>query len=183
MPETRLQNPPQLAPFAAQMLALGYRSAEQFLGTAAVAPDALAKYLRVDVNALRAIAASIAGPPLLAAAHAPRRKHPLGVRLDRIRRSSSSLMRAPGAAVALPPKVNLIAEMQPIRDQGERGTCVAPSSAASRSGSAEASEHGSIRLLETRVQPSALTAPLACTAASWLAGIGSGGRIAACRRS
>lgn len=130
MPETRLQDSPQLAPYAAAMQALGYRSAEQFLATAAVEPDALAKYLKIDANSLRAIVVTAAPATMPSAVHSPRRKHPLGVRLDRIRRSSVSLMRAPGTVAALPPTANLIAEMQPIRDQGTRGTCVAHASAA-----------------------------------------------------
>jgi C1A family cysteine protease len=54
----------------------------------------------------------------------------LGVRLDRVRRSGFALMRAPGTVAALPATANLIAEMQPVRDQGTRGTCVAHSSTA-----------------------------------------------------
>jgi C1A family cysteine protease len=39
-------------------------------------------------------------------------------------------MRAPGLATALPSNANLINQMQPIKDQGDRGTCVAHASGA-----------------------------------------------------
>src|ERR1700681_4121155 len=118
MGDTRIEDAPQIAQFATPLKELGYRSLEQFLGTAAVEPDALAKYLKIDVNNLQTIVASIPRPAQLLARGATRRKHPVGVRLHRITHPSVSLMRAPGGAAALPPTVNLIAEMQPIRDQG-----------------------------------------------------------------
>jgi C1A family cysteine protease len=129
MADTRIDDVAQLAQFAAPLKALGYRSLEQFLGTAAVAQDDLSKYLKIDVNSLRAVIAAVARPTPIAAQRT-RRKFALGVRLDRIVRPKISLMRAPGATAALPPTVNLIAEMQPIRDQGDRGTCVAHASTA-----------------------------------------------------
>jgi C1A family cysteine protease len=125
MAERRLQELPELARFADDLNALGYRNAEQFLGAASVSEVALAEYLGIDVNALRTIVAGIKGPVMLVAGKAQRPKFPLGVRLDAIRRPAVSLMRAPGAAAALPAEVNHIADMQPIRHQGDRGTCVA----------------------------------------------------------
>ncbi|MGB6604592.1 MAG: C1 family peptidase [Steroidobacteraceae bacterium] len=126
MPETLIDNAPQLAAFAQTLKALGYRSAEQAAGAAASAPADLARYLGIDVPALQA-----AFPPLRrAAGAAPKRRFSLGVQLNRIPRSRKALMLAPGAAVALPASVNLIAEMRPVRDQGQRGTCVAHASCA-----------------------------------------------------
>ena len=118
MAETRIEDAPKLANFAAALKAVGYRSLEQVAGVVASSPNELARYLKVDVRTLQAAL------PQRAAAAAPRR-FALGVRLDRIPRPRVSLMRAPGAVVNLPPQVNMINEMQPIRDQGARGTCVA----------------------------------------------------------
>lgn len=130
MADTRIEDAPQIAQFATPLKALGYRSLEQFLGTAAVEPDALARYLKINVSNLQTIVGSIPRPARLPARGAARRRHPLGVRLDRVPRSTFSLMRAPGMAAALPPTVNWINQMQPVRDQGDRGTCVAHASAA-----------------------------------------------------
>lgn len=127
---TRIEDSQQLTRFATQLQRLGYGSVEQFLGTAAAAPEALARYLNIGGAELQAVVGSIPTPAKALAQGAARPKFRLGVRLDRIRPPAVSLMRAPGLVVSLPPTINMIAQMQPIRDQGQRGTCVAHASCA-----------------------------------------------------
>jgi C1A family cysteine protease len=98
------------------------------VGTGTAAGQDLARYLKVDPAALQTLLHQIR--PVGAPRALARRRYSLGVRLDRIPRPLISLMRAPGVAAALPASANLIAEMQPIRDQGDRGTCVAHASGA-----------------------------------------------------
>jgi C1A family cysteine protease len=124
MAERMLEDLAELAPFVPALKALGYRSAEQFLGTAAVSGPDLASYLKIDQATLQGLVAK-ALPPGAPPRARPQRRHPLGVRLEKIPRPRYSLMRPLGVAVNLPASVNLIAEMQPIKDQGDRGTCVA----------------------------------------------------------
>jgi hypothetical protein len=81
MADTRIEDAPQIAQFATPLKELGYRSLEQFLGTAAVEPDALAKYLKIDVNRLQTIVASVPRPAgrrvgIGARLDAPARKDP-----------------------------------------------------------------------------------------------------------
>jgi C1A family cysteine protease len=129
MSETRLETVQQLSSYVPALHALGYRSVEQFIATATVASRDLARYLKIDPAALQSLIAQLA-PTGGAARASLRKRHPLGVRLERIPRPQTSLMRAPGIVATLPSTKNLIADMQPIKDQGDRGTCVAHASGA-----------------------------------------------------
>ena len=124
---TQIDAVPRMAVFRDRLQALGYRTLEQVTATALVEPDLLAQFLGVTTPELRT---ALGGLMTQRAAVAPRRRYPLGVRLDRIPRPRRSLMRAPGLVANLPPTQNLVAEMQPIRDQQQRGTCVAHASGA-----------------------------------------------------
>lgn len=120
MAETPIANAQQLASYAPALRALGYRSLEQVAGAAAASPVDLARYLNVNESVIR----EIFPPPRGVAAAAPKR-FALGVQLSRIPRPRRALMLAPGVVAALPPSVNLLPQMRPVRDQAERGTCVA----------------------------------------------------------
>lgn len=124
MPEQKLEDVPQLAPLAPALRALGYRTVQQFVGTASASGPELARYLNLSQSALQSVLSQVA-PAVGAALGPPHKRHPLGVRLDRIPRPRYSLMRAPGIASQLPASTNLISQMQPIKNQGDRGTCVA----------------------------------------------------------
>ncbi len=124
MPETRLEQVPELREHHAALKALGYRTLEQFMGAAHAAGPALGSYLNTDVGRLleklpqhgrlRAAAAAFV-------AEGPR--FSLGVRLERVVRSRRAFAISP--PTTLVPQVNLIAQMPPILDQANRGTCVA----------------------------------------------------------
>jgi C1A family cysteine protease len=126
MPETLIEDAKSLQPYLGHLKKLGYRTTDQLAGAAKVSGDSLAAYLGITDANLQALISSVPRRALPAGvAPAPRKKLSLGVRLDRIPRPTRAFMMAPPSAVPLPPLVNLIAEMQPIRDQGDRGTCVA----------------------------------------------------------
>lgn len=126
MSETRIDDVPELSQFTVALKSLGYRTTDQLIGAHSVTGDLLANYLKTDAANLRELIDKIPRrqkPRGLEAV--PTRKFPLGVRLDRIPRPQRALRMSAVSAVPLPPKVNMIAEMPPVRDQGERGTCVA----------------------------------------------------------
>lgn len=131
MPETRIDDVPALGEFKVALKSLGYRTTDQLIGAHQVAGELLAGYLKTDAARLRGIIEQLPHrekPHGLAAV--PARKFPLGVRLDRIPRPQRALRMSAVAAEPLPPKVNMIADMAPVRDQGDRGTCVAHASLA-----------------------------------------------------
>jgi hypothetical protein len=105
----------------------GENGLEQFLGAAQVASPELASYLGTSVDALVEEVNSISGiasaiPPSALAA-ITEASYSLGVALDNI----VPPVLAPSITVSAPPpaNVNLIADLPAIRNQAERGTCVA----------------------------------------------------------
>jgi C1A family cysteine protease len=131
MPETRIDEVPELSPYLVRLRSLGYRTTDQVVGSAQVAGDLLSAYLKIDRQALISLVAKIPQRPKPRGMQAiPARKRALGVRLERVPRPRRALMMSAEAATPLPPKVSLMAEMQPVRDQAERGTCVAHASTA-----------------------------------------------------
>lgn len=127
MPKTPLENVAQLRAYHRALKGLGYRTVEQFVGAAHASRDSLSRYLGTDVEALLATL-PVHHAPLMAAARAYAAKprlFPLGVALHRIPRPANAF--AISLAPAGPPvaQVNMVAQMPPIRDQGDRGTCVA----------------------------------------------------------
>lgn len=120
---------------SARLKALGYRHAEHFLGAGRSAPLALARYLGLSAANLNSLVStvhgSIGGPPAAPAPVGPAPIHRLGVRLDLMpRRPNFAMAVSPSVATALPASASLIAQMRPVRDQGDRGTCVAHASLA-----------------------------------------------------
>jgi C1A family cysteine protease len=126
MPETRIEDVPKLQPYLVRLRSLGYRTTDQLAGSAQVAGDLLAAYLKIDRQTLDTMMWSIpTRPKPKGVAAAPPKMRALGVRLERVPRPRRALMMSAVSATPLPSKVNLIAEMQAVRDQGQRGTCVA----------------------------------------------------------
>ncbi len=124
---------PALTPHSPRLRALGYRSAEQVLGAGRSAPTALARYLGLDAPGLAALLATLPGAaaPAAPAVAVARPTHRLGVRLDLMPRRANFAMSMPvGVATVLPARVDMIGQMRPVRDQGNRGTCVAHASLA-----------------------------------------------------
>ncbi|MFM0478764.1 C1 family peptidase [Paraburkholderia strydomiana] len=122
---TRIEEIPELAAHARKLTTLGYTQLNQLEGLLRASPDALAKYLGASPEDLTQLVNSLSptGPSAMPAGvtHAM----PLGARLTGIAPPMTAMMRPPGLAASLPPTVNMIDQMQPIRDQGQRGTCVA----------------------------------------------------------
>src|ERR1700733_10888247 len=124
MPTTKLEDVPPLSRPQHALKALGYRSVESFVAAARVANRELSEYLGEDVNTVIAQLPEGLRTPALRFALPPR--FALGVDLARIPRPRAAFrfaLRPPGVAPS--PQVNWIAQMPPVRDQGQRGTCVA----------------------------------------------------------
>jgi len=120
---TPLLQVPELLPHAAALQRLGYSTIEQLLGAAQIAGRELERYLGTDVNALLArlpFAAPTDDPEELA--RIENSTYPMGVAIEHIPRMDEAPMIA--AFEELPASVTLVANMPPIRDQKERGTCV-----------------------------------------------------------
>ena len=126
MPETPIEQIEDLRPFVQRLHALGYTQTDELLGVHDASAADLAKYLEADPAALKALLDRLPRDPTDPAfgggAPPPRM---LGVRLDRIPRSPIVFSVGPPTAAPLPPTVNLIPQMRPVRDQANRGTCVA----------------------------------------------------------
>jgi C1A family cysteine protease len=127
---TPIDNVQELGPFQVQLRALGYRTVEQVLGAARSAPRPMARYLGLDDQKLTALQATLSqkvpavAMPFGAAAQPVARR--LGVRLDFIpRRPNVAMAFSASVAAALPPSISLIDKMRPVRNQANRGTCVA----------------------------------------------------------
>ncbi len=131
MPETRIDDVPELGPYLMGLRSLGYRTTDQVAGSAQVAGDLLAAYLNVDRETLDALMNRIPRTPRPTGIQVgPPRVRALGVRLDRVPRPRRAPMMSQVAATPLPPTKDLIAEMQSVRDQGDRETCAAHAAAA-----------------------------------------------------
>jgi len=124
MPATRITDVQRLAPFMGHLRLLGYTTTDQLAGAARVSGEPLARFLNLKPGDLEDLVRAIPHQEVRFAAAAPASRR-LGVRLDRVPRSSRAPLMALGLAAPLPPKISLIAQMQPVRDQGSRGTCVA----------------------------------------------------------
>jgi len=126
MSEIRIDDVPELGQFLVALKSLGYRNTDQLIGAHRVAGDLLADYLKTNKESLRALINKIPRRPKpLGLAAVPQKVFALGARLDSIPRPQRALRMLAVAAEPLPPKVNMIEQMPPVRDQGNRGTCVA----------------------------------------------------------
>lgn len=131
MPETRIEEVPELSRYLLSLRSLGYRTTDQLVGSAQVAGDLLSAYLKIDRQTLDSLMSRIPRRPKPKGVEAaPVKMRYLGVRLERVPRPRRALMMSAAAATPLPPKVNLLAEMQLVRVQGARGTCVAHAASA-----------------------------------------------------
>ena len=118
---TPIEGHPAVSQHAQALRELGYTTVEEVAGAAAAAGDALTRYLNDDIRAL------LPQPPLAAAAP---RALPLGVAVERVPAPAVAFFMAAAPPGPLPASANLIGQMPPIRDQGDRGTCVAHASLA-----------------------------------------------------
>jgi C1A family cysteine protease len=106
--------------------ALGYKTTDQLAGAAAVATEALSAYLGVTPAQLYELINELPRTLRPAGAEAVQpRQFKLGALIERVPRPRAAFAISLPPAAVLPAQVNLIAEMQPIRDQAQRGTCVA----------------------------------------------------------
>lgn len=127
MPETLITEVNALEPYLDRLKNLGYRTTGQLAGSVKTSAPLLAAYLGVGIDDLEKLAGELPNRGAAAAAapvNANRRM--LGVRLERIPRRSArrAFAMSAGLGPPTPPQVNLIAEMQAVRDQGNRLSCV-----------------------------------------------------------
>jgi hypothetical protein len=108
-----------------QLQGLGISTLEAFRGAAQVARPELAAYLNTSIDDLfAAVPATPTAIPQAAMKTIQQADYPLGVALDQIPKPLTALA-VPLPAASPPASVNHIPQMPPIRNQGERGTCVA----------------------------------------------------------
>jgi C1A family cysteine protease len=110
----------------------GENSLEELIGATRGAGRELAAYLKTPLpefaNAMSSVASMAAAVPQSTLDIIEKSSYPRGVALARIPVSNvvpSLPMLSSMAAASLPATVNLASELPPIRNQGERGTCVA----------------------------------------------------------
>jgi C1A family cysteine protease len=130
MPTTDISDVPELKPYYGALKALGYTTTDQLAGAVQAASGVLSEYLKIDPEMLYSLVHNIPRRQRTAYTDAAPRFRALGVALERVPRSRRAFMMSASTATPLPPLVNLIAQMRPIRDQGTRGTCVAHASTA-----------------------------------------------------
>lgn len=122
---TAIGSIPELEKHHAALTSLGYATLEEFMGAAQVAGPELAAFLGEPIDPLVGKIAAAAAPiPPAALNRILTATYALGVALDRIPRPSVAPATSAPAAAA-PATVNLIPYMPPVRNQGDRGTCVA----------------------------------------------------------
>lgn len=126
-----IKNVQNLSNYHDALAALGVQgedSLEQFIGMAQVAGLELAEYLHVEIDTLvettNAIVPMAHAIPQSALDQIDENSYSLGVAIDFITPSTMapSVIAAPRTP---PPTTNLIPQMPPVRNQGNRGTCVA----------------------------------------------------------
>ena len=110
-----LSSDQRLAKHARRLASLGFTSVDQVAGAVAVAGDEMARFLGEDIRGLL---------PQPAAAQAPPR-YSLGFALDQVPRVARAYAVPLPPPAGLPTSVNLVGQMPPVRNQANRGTCVA----------------------------------------------------------
>ena len=122
MADTMIQDVAALVPFHSQLKALGFKTTKQVAGALSASGDALTAYLKTN----RQTFGGFVGQDVISALQGVAAvRFSTGVRLDRIPVMPQAFSISGNSATPLPGKVNLVSEMQPVRDQGSRGTCVA----------------------------------------------------------
>lgn len=142
----------------ALLQALGYETVEEASGVLRVAHRELAARFGVAAAAMQEFASALAGAATAAVTAEEERligaaTYALGVALEAIPYTAEApdvpaMMPGVAAAAALPTSVNLVAQMPPIRDQAQRGTCVAFAALAAYEHFLKKNEHGEIDLSE-----------------------------------
>ncbi|MBZ5524487.1 MAG: C1 family peptidase [Acidobacteriia bacterium] len=138
---TRLEDSLLPEPYKKALKQLGYLTVEQVVSAARIAGPRLSKYLSVDIQPiLRSLPLALVAPQLSAEVEFAQYKfgalllQEVQATMPRVDLTAASHIPAPRAGFAVGPSgtpdVNLIPGMQPIRDQGGRGTCVAHASVA-----------------------------------------------------
>ena len=123
-----------LGGFARELELLGYTTVEEALGVLRVAGPQLAKFLGIDPERITDFGVTLA--PSASSSVSKQEEavidsasYALGVALEEIpvdNRAPDIILPSAGIASGVsPPGVNLIAQMPPIRNQADRGTCVA----------------------------------------------------------
>lgn len=125
MPVSDIDSHPELAGFSVSLKAIGYVNTAQFIGAAAASPDAMVNYLQTTPTQLNQVIALVAPRVGGMALFGAPRTYSLGARADNIKPLRAALMHPPALPVQLPARVDLVETMRTIRDQGQRGTCVA----------------------------------------------------------
>jgi hypothetical protein len=120
MANDNIEDIAELKPYQAQLRAIGYKSVQQFVGAAVAVPEILSRYLNADVNDLMQY---VPRAGRLQARVELSREFALGVALDLVPRPRLAFQIS--RPISDIPKVNLIREMNAVRDQANRGTCVA----------------------------------------------------------
>jgi len=123
---TSIDEIPELKPYVRTLYALGYLTLEHLIFGTEIAAGQLGEVLKTDIPSLLS---SIDIPPtaippeeleLLDAAECP-----LGFAIESLTPPDAAPALTLGPPLAEIPEVNLIPQMPPIRNQGDRGTCVA----------------------------------------------------------
>jgi C1A family cysteine protease len=136
---SKLSEIPALRDHLTQLQALGYTTLDELANAANIVPGRLSTYLGTDAVALiNSLQVPVEAPSPQEAAILAQATYSLGVALDRIPRSveawDSVYAATVGAAAAPTPapptSTNFVSDFLPIKDQGERGTCVSYASVA-----------------------------------------------------
>ncbi len=122
---TPISQVPSLEKYRDALQSLGYTTVDHVLGAGLAAGDRLAAFLDISPAELAKVLSALPIPPRGPAAARPARTFRLGARLDRVSRLRAAPRRFAVAARPLPTHVDLIPQMSPVRDQADRGTCVA----------------------------------------------------------
>jgi C1A family cysteine protease len=118
---------PNLAAHLPRLAALGFETLEQLQGAAEVAAPELSAFLGADVASLLGALPAAAAIAPAALAEISTAEYQLGVELDLIppMRIAPFRFALVAAAAPLPASVSHVAQMPPVKNQGNRGACVA----------------------------------------------------------
>jgi C1A family cysteine protease len=121
---TMLKDVRELEPHCLMLKALGYETLEQFISAARISTSQFSAHLKTDVASLLENLPGPAGAADDEHARLSTDDFPLGAAIDHITFPETA------ASISfrgerLPDSVNLILEMPTLRDQGQRGTCIA----------------------------------------------------------
>lgn len=112
-----------------KLMGLGYSTIEEVVAASALEPDLINKFLGFNVDEELTAAGFLEKKLRFSLLEASAKiDYPLGARLDHLPPKPFATVSAnirEFLAPALPAKASLISKLPPLRDQGERGTCVA----------------------------------------------------------